>query len=134
MPLQDCEFTITAILEDLQKDPWPVKNDHRPLRATGVAMAVAVGLLEATCKGNPARTMCFVGGPCTQGPGLVVGDELNEALRSHHDLIKETAPHYKKALKHFSTLAAKSVENGHAIDLFCCCLDQVLSFVARILM
>jgi len=124
-PLSACEMNLTAILEDLQRDPWPVKNDHRPLRATGVAMAVAIGLLEASCKNNAAHVMCFMGGPCTQGPGMVIGDELSEMLRAHHDLIKDKARHFKKAQKYYETLANRAVENGHAVDLFCCSLDQV---------
>lgn len=48
MPLSEAEFTLTSILEELQKDPNPVKSDKRPLRATGAALAVAVGLLETT--------------------------------------------------------------------------------------
>jgi len=46
LPVSQCEFTLTSILEQLQKDPWPVATDKRPLRCTGVAMSVAVGLLE----------------------------------------------------------------------------------------
>ena len=46
MPVAQCEFTLTTIIEQLQKDPWPVANDRRPLRSTGVAMSVAIGLLE----------------------------------------------------------------------------------------
>lgn len=37
---------MTSILENLQRDPWPVANDKRAQRCTGVAMGVAVGLLE----------------------------------------------------------------------------------------
>ncbi len=37
---------LTSILEQLQQDPWPVANDKRPLRCTGTALSVAVGLLE----------------------------------------------------------------------------------------
>ena len=37
---------MTAILEGLQKDAWPVASDRRAQRCTGVAMSVAVGLLE----------------------------------------------------------------------------------------
>ncbi len=40
-------MTLETIIEELQRDPKPVKNDRRPLRATGVALAVAIGLLEA---------------------------------------------------------------------------------------
>jgi hypothetical protein len=46
MPVQQCEFQLTGILEALVRDPWPVENDKRPLRCTGVALSVAVGLLE----------------------------------------------------------------------------------------
>ena len=46
MPVSQCEFQLTGILETLARDPWPVANDKRPLRCTGVALSVAVGLLE----------------------------------------------------------------------------------------
>ena len=46
LPVKDCEFVLTSILENLQRDPWPVANDKRAQRCTGVAMSVAVGLLE----------------------------------------------------------------------------------------
>jgi protein transport protein SEC23 len=46
LPVQACEFQLTNILEGLQRDPWPVEQDKRPLRCTGVAMGVAVSLLE----------------------------------------------------------------------------------------
>jgi len=43
--------------------------------------------------------MLFSGGPCTEGPGMVVGPELREPIRSHNDLVKESDKHYKKAVK-----------------------------------
>lgn len=46
LPVAQCEFQLTAILEQLQRDPWPVANERRPLRCTGVALSVAIGLLE----------------------------------------------------------------------------------------
>jgi protein transport protein SEC23 len=46
LPVQQVEFSLTGILEQLQRDPWPVANDKRPQRCTGVAVSVAVGLLE----------------------------------------------------------------------------------------
>jgi hypothetical protein len=46
LPMQQCEFQLTGILEGLTRDPWPVANDKRPLRCTGVALSVAVGLIE----------------------------------------------------------------------------------------
>lgn len=46
LPIQQCEYGLTGVLEQLQRDPWPVASDRRPQRCTGVAMSVAVGLLE----------------------------------------------------------------------------------------
>lgn len=43
--------------------------------------------------------MMFVGGPCTQGPGMVVDDELKHPIRSHHDIEKDNCKHMKKAIK-----------------------------------
>lgn len=45
-PVSECEFNLTTILEQLQLDPWPVANDKRPLRCTGTAIAVSIGLIE----------------------------------------------------------------------------------------
>ena len=43
--------------------------------------------------------MLFAGGACTQGPGMVVGDELKYPIRSHHDIDKDNAKYMKKAMK-----------------------------------
>ena len=99
LPVQQCEFQLTNALEQLQKDPWPVANDKRSLRCTGVALSVAVGLLETSFPNAGGRIMLFAGGPATEGPGLVVGPELREAIRSHHDIDRDNIKYYKKALK-----------------------------------
>ncbi|KAI8333859.1 protein transporter SEC23 [Chlamydoabsidia padenii] len=125
MKASDCEFVLTSILENLQRDPWPVANDKRPQRCTGVAMSVAIGLLETTFPNTGARIMLFSGGPATEGPGIVVSTELREPIRSHHDIEKESAKHYKKAIKFYNGLAKRAFTNGHAIDIFAGCLDQI---------
>lgn len=45
------------------------------------------------------RIMLFTGGPATEGPGMVVGPELRESIRSHHDIDRDNIKYYKKALK-----------------------------------
>ena len=35
--------------------------------------------------------MVFAGGPSTEGPGLVVANELHEPIRSHHDIDRDGA-------------------------------------------
>lgn len=39
-------MNLTDLLGELQRDPWPVTQGKRPLRSTGVALSIAVGLLE----------------------------------------------------------------------------------------
>ena len=43
--MSECEFTLQTILDDLQPDPFPREAGMRPFRATGVAVAVAAGLV-----------------------------------------------------------------------------------------
>ena len=41
-------MALTDLLGELQRDPWPVSQGKRPLRSTGVALSIAVGLLEVS--------------------------------------------------------------------------------------
>ncbi|OWZ65695.1 protein transporter SEC23 [Cryptococcus neoformans] len=125
MPVQACEFQLTNILEQLQRDPWPVDQDKRPLRCTGVALSVAVSLLETAFPNTGARIMLFSGGPATDGPGMVVGPELREPIRSHHDIDRDSVKHFKRASKFYEALSKRASVNGHAIDIYAGCLDQV---------
>ena len=125
LPVQQCEFQLTNVLEGLQKDPWPVSNDRRSVRCTGVALSVAIGLLETTFQNSGARIMLFAGGPATEGPGMVVSPELKEQIRSHHDIDRDNIKYYKKALKFYEQLAKRTAHNGHIVDIFAGCLDQV---------
>ncbi|KAI9865738.1 MAG: GTPase-activating protein S23, partial [Trichoglossum hirsutum] len=120
-----CEFQLTNALKQLQRDPWPVANDKRSLRCTGVALSVAIGLLETSFQNSGGRIMLFAGGPATEGPGMVVGPELREPIRSHHDIDRDNIKYYEKALKFYDSLAKRTAHNSHIIDIFAGCLDQV---------
>jgi protein transport protein SEC23 len=123
-PLHKCDMALTDLLGELQRDPWPVPQGKRSLRSTGAAVSIAVGLLECIYPNTGARLMVFVGGPCSQGPGQVVSDELKNPIRSHHDIHKDNAKYMKKAIKHFENLAFRAATNGHCIDIYSCALDQ----------
>ena len=123
-PISKCDIALGDLLSELQRDPWPVPQGKRYLRSTGAAMAIAVGLLECTYPNTGARIMAFVGGPCSQGPGQVVDDELKHPIRSHHDIQKDNVKFMKKAIKHYDTLALRAATNGHCIDIYSCALDQ----------
>ena len=125
LPVQNCEFQLTNILEQLQKDPWPVPSDRRPIRCSGVALSIAISLLGQAFPNTGGRVMFFAGGPATEGPGLVVGPELREPIRSHHDIDRGAAKNYKKAVKFYESLAARASTNGHAVDIFAGCYDQI---------
>ncbi|XP_076441689.1 protein transport protein Sec23A-like isoform X2 [Babylonia areolata] len=123
-PVHKCDMSLTDLLGELQRDPWPVAQGKRPLRSAGVALSIAVGLLECTFPNTGARVMLFLGGPCTQGPGMVVGDELKHPIRSHHDIEKDNCKYMKKAMKHYEALGNRAANNGHVIDIYSCALDQ----------
>ncbi|PIK42224.1 hypothetical protein BSL78_20936 [Apostichopus japonicus] len=123
-PVHKCDMNLTDLLGELQRDPWPVGQAKRPLRSAGVALSIAVGLLECTFPNAGSRIMLFLSGPCTQGPGMVVGDELKTPIRSHHDIEKDNAKFMRKAIKHYDNLANRAAQNGHTIDIYSCALDQ----------
>ncbi|KAI5635879.1 sec23/Sec24 trunk domain-containing protein [Phthorimaea operculella] len=123
-PVKQCDMALTDLLGELGRDPWPLGVGKRPLRSSGVALSLAVGLLEVTYPNTGARIMMFLGGPCSQGPGQVVNDELKQPIRSHHDIHKDNAKYMKKAIKHYEALSLRSATNGHAIDIYSCALDQ----------
>ena len=83
LPVKQCEFQLTGILESLTRDLWPVANDKRPLQCMGVALSVAVGLLETSYPNTGARIMLFASGPATESPGMVVSNELKEPILDH---------------------------------------------------
>lgn len=99
LPVQQCEYQLTTALEQLQRDPWPVPDDRRASRCTGVALSIAVSILEVSFQNAGGRIMLFAGGPATIGSGMVVSNELKEPIRSHHDIDRDNIKYYKKALK-----------------------------------
>eukprot|EP01083_Nonionella_stella_P036788 100355_1 len=125
LPVADGEFILTRILEDLTPDSWPVKNGQRPARCTGVALTVAVSLLESIYQSQSGRVMLFTGGAPSVGPGRVVSLDQAEPIRSHRDIYKGNCPFYNAACKYYQDLALKCVENSHIVDIFACSLDQV---------
>lgn len=85
VPLAQCEFQISEILDELQKDPFVPIADNRPTRCTGTAVQIAAGLMRAclTFTANTSRLILISAGPSTDGPGMIVGKEFAEAIRSH---------------------------------------------------
>jgi protein transport protein SEC23 len=123
-PVSKCDMTLTDLVNELQRDPWPVPQGKRPLRSTGAALSIAVGLLEALYPNCGARIMTFIGGPCTQGPGMIADEELKFPIRSHHDIDKDNIKYMKKAIKHYEALANRAASNGHIVDIYSADVNQ----------
>lgn len=125
VPLEECELQIVQAIEALTPDPWEVPTGQRPARCSGVAVSVAVSLFERLIHNTGGRILLFAAGAPTEGPGLVVDRPLKEPIRSHHDIDTDSAPHYSKASKFYQGLAKRAAANGHSIDIFVGCYDQV---------
>uniref|UniRef100_A0A915EK87 Protein transport protein SEC23 n=1 Tax=Ditylenchus dipsaci TaxID=166011 RepID=A0A915EK87_9BILA len=107
-PISDCETSICELIEQIQPDRWPVPQGHRPDKLPNTG----------------ARLMTFIGGACSNGPGMVVNEELKTPIRSWHDIKEDNAQYMRKAVKFYDQLSARAVKNGHAIDIYSCALDQ----------
>eukprot|EP00271_Cylindrocystis_brebissonii_P003700 TRINITY_DN14953_c0_g1_i2.p1 TRINITY_DN14953_c0_g1~~TRINITY_DN14953_c0_g1_i2.p1 ORF type:complete len:764 (-),score=184.54 TRINITY_DN14953_c0_g1_i2:842-3133(-) len=132
LPYGDCEFALACSLEDLTPSAYPVAPGHRPRRATGSALAVAAALLEACVPSSPARILLFTSAAPTIGPGMVVGTDFGESIRTHTDIHSDNTRHYRKGVRFYTSLAQKLVERGHVLDIFAASLDQVGAAEARV--
>lgn len=82
-------MNLTDLLGELQRDPWPVTQGKRPLRSLGVAMSIAVGLLEVRGRGfrqtehglDVSKTL-IDSFACVLLPTV----HLSQYWRTHHDL------------------------------------------------
>lgn len=145
-PVNVVEYEFTSVLENLVTNLFPFKQSReRPARATGAAVNIASTLLksilgESTSVGG--HLMCFIGGACTFGPGKIVGSQLKEPFRSHHDIEKANQTQLpsvpqmngttkvdltlsKNAKKFYESIATVLVGLGISCDFFVCSYDQV---------
>uniref|UniRef100_A0A6B2KYA0 Protein transport protein SEC23 n=1 Tax=Arcella intermedia TaxID=1963864 RepID=A0A6B2KYA0_9EUKA len=125
LPLESILENLTSIVEELQIDPQQFKKgEERKACATGVALSVALAIMESIFPKIGGRIINLSAGPCTVGPGVVVGRDLSEPIRSHYHLRKEEAKYVTAAIAYYNKLAARAVAQGHAVDIFSASLDQ----------
>lgn len=125
MPVEQAEYAVSTLFEQLSRDPWPVDGDKRSARATGAALSIALSVLESCVPQTGARVLLFASGPCTVGPGMIVGRELKESIRAHKDLVTDTAKYFRKATTFYEQLAKRAAAHNHIVDILVGCLDQI---------
>ena len=127
VPLKDCEFTINSFLDDLFPDPFPQGEKQRKANCAGLAMNVAISLLEAVHNGEPCRIFMFSGGPCNIGLGEIVDIKLTETIRNYLDFEKgnDNVKHFKEAVAYYEELADRAFKANQIIDIYSCCLNQI---------
>lgn len=106
---------LLQLLDELQRDSFPVKSDQRAARCTGTALSVATGLLGACVPGTGARILAFVGGPCTEGSGTV-------RVLSIPKLYTSQPPNW------VSSCAVINLHNNEAICLWVCVIVELRLF------
>ncbi|GMM29032.1 GTPase-activating protein [Martiniozyma asiatica (nom. inval.)] len=131
---------IEKSIKSLKPSKWIVKPTFRALRVTGTALHIATCLIEGAYAQCAGKITLFAAGACTYGPGKIVGTELKEPLRSHNDIEKGTATHYKSADKFYKKLTNKAFSqlkekndkmvdqtssSLFSVDIFAGCYDQV---------
>lgn len=86
-------------------------NSKRAKRATGLALFLASILGD--------QVLCFLAGPCTEGPGKVVSKEKRHHMRQQQDIDK-SAKYVKDATGFYSQLAPRA-----SFAVFASSLDQI---------
>lgn len=122
-----CEFSLSALIEQMRPDAFPTDKYARRLTSTGCAVDVAQKMLAQICPHTGARILLFCAGPCTQGPGLIVDPPLKDPIRSHHDIRDDShaAKRYRDSRHFYGEVAESAAANGHTVDIFIGCYDQV---------
>jgi protein transport protein SEC23 len=133
VPLKDCEFSVNTFLDELQPDPWGKKTGERHARCSGLALHVAVSLLECVSHGDPSRIMLFLGGAPSVGLGQIIGKPLVETIRNYVDFEKgnTNTKYFKPACEFYDQIAIRAQKAGQIIDVFSCSLNQVGLFEMR---
>jgi protein transport protein SEC23 len=127
LPLKDCEYTVSSFLDDLSGDLFPKGQGERRGNCSGLALHVAISLLESVAGGEPARILFFLGNACSIGPGQIVGLKLSETIRNYVDFEKKNTNtnYFKTAVDFYEKLATRASRAGIVIDVFSCSLNQV---------
>lgn len=143
-PIEFVEYELSSIIDRLQNNTFPrAQPSHRPERSTACAVNISTLVLQAIL-GNGALTgghlMCFIGGVATHGPAKIVGTQLKEPIRSHHDIdkmLQTQLPNlsngvakvnsllYKSAKKFYEKIAKSLVDMGICCDIFIGSYDQI---------
>ncbi|GAA0159493.1 vesicle coat protein [Lithospermum erythrorhizon] len=122
LSISECEFNLLTAIEDIHSSPGVL--GQRPLRSTGVAISVAVGLLEGCSVNTGSRIMVFTSGPATIGPGMIVTSDSSSSIRNHRDIINGSASYYKSC-EFYKKISQRLSDYSIVLDLFACALDQV---------
>ena len=79
VPIKSHRQRIINRISDMKVDPF-IYVSERAQRATGQAINVAISMNEI----SPivARVVLLVGGACTVGKGMVIGQKYKEQMRS----------------------------------------------------
>ena len=111
-PLQQCERNIEDLINEIQRDPWPVPTGKRALRSLGVAISLATSLMEVCYPNVAGRIMTFTAGPATQGPGMVVDENQANVIRGWHDIEKDNIQWMTKVNKNKNGLVPNCVRGS----------------------
>lgn len=126
-PLSACRTILTELIDDLERDPWPVPKTQRPLRCTGAALSAATSALEVFSPGRGSCILSFLSGACTVGPGMIVQPSRELMFRSHTDIKTHSSNSslWFASCAFYDELMRRIVAQGHTFFCFCASLDQL---------
>lgn len=68
--------------------------------------------------------MVFTSGPATIGPGMIVNTDFSNAIRTHRDLNRGSAAHFR-SFEFYEKISQRLFHSSVILDLFACSLDQI---------
>ncbi|ODV58110.1 vWA-like protein, partial [Ascoidea rubescens DSM 1968] len=86
-------------------------SSKRFLRSTGSALAISINLMKSIFSDSNAKIILLSAGPCTQGPGLIVSNDLKENIRTHNDIQKNNTKYFQNSSLFYKKLALSLLNN-----------------------
>lgn len=126
-PKKECAFKVSSFLDELLPDFFTNSNVERKHNCGGLAINIAVSLLEIIANGDPVRIELFLGGAPNIGEGKVVPTLLKEPIRNFIDFKNnnDNIQYYKKAVEFYNNISVRASRAGQIIDVYSCSFNQV---------
>ena len=123
VPLPEYRQALIARIKNLRPD-GRIYVGERKHSCFGQALNIAISMAEVSVLST--RIVCLVGNPCTNGPGITIGSNFKEQMRSPEELSKgENILYFASAKKYYDSFIKRILAKQVVLDMFCFTCNEI---------